>query len=71
MKTCASLTLPVPCIFESSVEIKIKLHFYFCTSLWCLKILGTTKKCENKNLTYFFSSSGIGMGRVKEGSSYY
>ena len=25
---------------------------------------GTTKKCENKNLTYFFSSSGIRMGRV-------
>ena len=24
-----------------------------------------TKKCENKNLTYFISLSGIGTGRVK------
>ena len=42
---------------------KIKLNFYFHTSLWCLKrfyeglydlhktFRGTTKKCENKNLT--------------------
>ena len=34
----------------------INLNFYFHTSLWCLKKLfqglkGTTKKCENKNLT--------------------
>ena len=44
---------------------KIKLIFYFHTSLWCLKrfyevlkgfhktFCGTTKKCENKNLTWF------------------
>ena len=37
---------------------KIKLNFYFHTFLWCLKGLhktfwGTTKKCENKNLTQF------------------
>ena len=35
---------------------KFKLNFYFHPSLWCLKIFyeglkGTTKKCENKNLT--------------------
>ena len=37
---------------------KTKSNFYFHTSLWCLKGLhesfrGTTKKCENKNLTQF------------------
>ena len=69
------LILPVPCISESCTEI-IKLNFYFHTSLWCLKrfyegfkgfrktFRGTTKKYKNKNLTYFFSSSGIGMRRV-------
>ena len=38
---------------------KIKLNFYFHTSLWCLKrfkglhktFWGTTKKCDNENLT--------------------
>ena len=39
---------------------KIKLNFYFHTSLWCLRrfyegldkvFWGTTKKCENKNLS--------------------
>ena len=42
---------------------KIKLNFYFHTSLWCLETLwrpykifwGTTKKCENKNLTKYLS----------------
>ena len=35
---------------------KIKLNFCFHTSLWCRKrFLGTTKKCENKNLTCFIS----------------
>ena len=46
---------------------KIKLNFYFHTSLWCLKSFyevlkglhktfwGTRKKCENKNLTLFLS----------------
>ena len=33
------LTLPVPCISESCIEIKIKLNFYFHTSLWCLNFL--------------------------------
>ena len=32
-----SLTVPVPCISESCVKIKINLNFYFHTSLWCLK----------------------------------
>ena len=47
------LTLPVLCISESCIEIKIKLNFYFHTSLWCLKKFyeGTTKKYENKNIT--------------------
>ena len=53
------LTLPVPYISESCTEIKIKFNFYFHTSLWCLKSFmkvlkafwGTTKKCENKNLS--------------------
>ena len=31
------LTLNVPCISESCIEIKIKLKFYLHTSLWCLK----------------------------------
>ena len=66
------LTLSVPCISESCIEIIINLSFYFHTSLWYLGVYGlhktfwgTTKKCESKNLTYFFSSSGIGAGRVK------
>ena len=32
-----NFTLNVPCISESCIEIKIKLNFYFHTSLWCLK----------------------------------
>ena len=52
--------LPFPCISESCIEIKIKLNVYFHTSLWCLERIyeglhktfwGTTKKCENKNLS--------------------
>ena len=31
------LSLNIQCISESCVEIKIKLNFYFHTSLWCLK----------------------------------
>ena len=31
------LTLKDPFISESCIEIKIKLNFYFHTSLWCLK----------------------------------
>ena len=32
-----SLTLKDPIVSESCIEIKIKLNFYFHTSLWCLK----------------------------------
>ena len=53
-----SLTLPVQCIFESCVKIKIKLNFYFRASLWCLKRF-------YEDLLFFFSSSGIGTGSVK------
>ena len=54
----STLSVPVP----DKVK-KIKLNFYFHTSFWCLKkfyeglkglhktFRGTTKKCENKNLT--------------------
>ena len=31
------LTRNNPCISKSCIEIKIKLNFYFHTSLWCLK----------------------------------
>ena len=31
------LTLKVPCMSESCIEIKIKLNFCFHVSLWCLK----------------------------------
>ena len=71
------LTLPVPCISESCIEITVQLNFYFHTS-WLglnrfyegLKGLrktfwGATKKSENKNLPYFFSSSRIGTRGLK------
>ena len=57
------LTFPVLCISESIIKIKVNLNFYFHTSLWSLKrfyeglkglhktFWGTTKKCENKNLS--------------------
>ena len=35
--SCDQLTLPVPYISESSIEIKIKLNFCFHTSLWYLR----------------------------------
>ena len=75
----AVLTLPAPCISESYV--KINLSFYFHTSLWCLKrfyeglkglhktFWGTTKKCENKNLSWFFSLClGLGLEELKKSS---
>ena len=55
-----SLTFHAPCISESCTTIKIDSNFYFHTSLWSLKSFyeslhkafgGTTKKCENKNLS--------------------
>ena len=63
------LPIPVPCISESCIEIKINLNAYFYTSLRCLKrfnegfqgihktFCGTTKK--------FLPWSGFGTGRVK------
>ena len=43
------------------------MHFLLCKDEKNTKMKqrwGTTKKCEN-NLSYFFSLSGIGAGRVK------
>ena len=48
---------------ESCVGIKIKLNFYFQTSLWCLK-----RSYEAFKAFIFFSSSGIGAGKVKKTS---
>ena len=50
---------PTPSILESCIKIKVKLNSYL-NSLWCIKCFihktfwGTTKKCENKNFSYFF-----------------
>ena len=81
------LALHTPCIFENCIKTKINLNFYLHTHLWCLKrfydgfkglhktFWGTTKKCENKNLTFkfkfhlnliFHSSFGIGRGRLNK-----
>ena len=45
-----------PSRFNPGRREKIKINFYFHTSLWSLKrfyegLWGTTKKCEDKNLT--------------------
>ena len=45
-----SLSLPVPIPEEKK---KYKLHFYFRTSLSCLKRFYEGLECENKNLTSF------------------
>ena len=61
--TSVKLSLPILCISESYIEIKIKVNFYFDT-LWCLKrfyeglkasvlkkpFAPPQKKCQNKNL---------------------
>ena len=81
------LALHTPSIFENCIKTKINLNFYLHTHLWCLKrfydgfkglhktFWGTTKKCENKNLTFkfkfhlnliFHASSGIGRGRLSK-----
>ena len=36
-KITSNLSLIVPYISESCIKIKIKLNFYFHTSLWCLR----------------------------------
>ena len=46
------LTLKDPMISESCIEIKIELKFLFLHFFVVPKTFwGTTKKCENKNLT--------------------
>ena len=60
------LTLPVPCISESCIEIKIKLNFYFHTSLLCLKdfilnLLRHHKEVKTKIYLNFFSLR-LGLG---------
>ena len=37
IKITSNLSLIVPYISESCIKIKIKLNFYFHTSLWCLR----------------------------------
>ena len=55
------LILLAPCIPENCIEIKIKLNFYFYTSLWCLKrfyedpkVLHKTIWCTTKKWKYFY-----------------
>ena len=50
--------LPTPCISESCIQIKLIFTFTFLcgVSIGLHKTFeGTTKKCENKILSYFFS----------------
>ena len=57
--TIQFLTLKGLCISESCIEIKIKLNFYFHTSLWCLK-----RFYEGFSGLNFFTLSGIGSLKV-------
>ena len=71
-----------PMHFRSYIKI-INLNFYFHTSLRCLKrfyedlkgplktFCGTTKKCENKNLSWFSFFVRIGTGRVKMNCNFF
>ena len=65
------LILPVPCISESCIEIKIKLDFYFPTSLLCLKrpsiklFEAPQRSVKIKIELNFLSPSGSGTGRVE------
>ena len=36
--TILILKLPTLCVSESCIKIKINKNFYFCISVWCLKI---------------------------------
>ena len=70
------LTFPVPCIIESCIEIKIKLNFYFHTSLGASKSFRKAFKAFIKPFEApqrsekikiwidFLSSFGTGTGRV-------
>ena len=73
-KITCQLTLPAPCILESRSKIKINLNFYFPTSLWCLKRFyegikaffeAPQRSVKIKLWVIFFSSPGIGVGKVK------
>ena len=60
------IQLIIPYCSDLGRREKINLNFCFCTSLWCLKSLsedlggfhkafcGPTKKCESKNLYWFY-----------------
>ena len=59
----SELTLNVPCVSESCIEIKIKLNFYFHISC------GTSKGFMKAFKAFMkVSSSVIGTGRVKDNS---
>ena len=52
------LTLPIPCILESFIKIKINLSIFFTLLCDALKgfmnvLQALTKKCGNKILSYF------------------
>ena len=49
-----TLTLLVPCISESCIEMKIKLNFYFRTSLWGLKRFYEGLKVGLSSYIYIF-----------------
>ena len=58
------LSLPIRCILESYIKIKINLNFYFHTSLKCLK-----RFYERLNLTLFVQyRDGKGQKRGKRGT---
>ena len=77
------LTLPVPWISGSCIEINVNLHFYFLTFLWCIKrfyeglhktFWGSTRLSYNLlrlEKDVWKSSSRIGMARVKVSSAWY
>ena len=61
-----NLTLKDPFIYESIIEMKIELNFYFHTSLWCLKRFEAPQRSVKiKILLNFFTLAGIGTLRVK------
>ena len=64
--------IKVPCISESYIEVKIKLIFYFHTSLWwpLKKIFAPPQRSVKIFNFIFFSSSWIGTGRVKMNLSF-
>ena len=61
MHTAIVLTLNVLCIFGSCIEMKIKLNFYFHTSV---TFEAPQRSVKIKIYLNFFSLFRIGMGRV-------